>query len=302
MSLTAVALLLISAVAHAGWNLLGKRAHPSASFLLAANTFGCLCLAPFAVIYGGTIAAFPPRIWPLLAATGFCQAVYYAALAGAYRSGPMTVAYPLARSSPIIVVTIVTVFLGRGDQVTWQCIAGILLVVAGCFMVPMARFDDLRLRNYLNLTCLLALAAAFGTSGYSIIDDDALRLLRQTPGIPLDAPRTAVLYAFLEGLFASAWLALFILTQKRERVSWVKILRAGKRPAALTGAGIYLTYTLVLIAMAFVQNVSYVVAFRQISIPLGTVLGVALLKEPGYPPKYVGVAVMFVGLALVGAG
>ena len=32
------------------------------------------------------------------------------------------------------------------------------------------------------------------------------------------------------------------------------------------------------------------------------ILGIAVLKEPRYPPKIVGVAVMFAGLVLVGAG
>ena len=38
-------------------------------------------------------------------------------LAAAYRSGDMSLAYPLARSSPVIVVAVVTMLLGRGDQV-----------------------------------------------------------------------------------------------------------------------------------------------------------------------------------------
>ncbi len=72
--------------------------------------------------------------------------------------------------------------------------------------------------------------------------------------------------------------------------------------AALTGAGIFGAYVLVLLAMSLVSNVSYVVAFRQLSIPLGAVLGVLVLKEPRYPTKFVGVAIMFVGLVLVGTG
>jgi hypothetical protein len=72
--------------------------------------------------------------------------------------------------------------------------------------------------------------------------------------------------------------------------------------AALAGMGIYLAYTLVLVAMAFVSNVSYVVAFRQISVPLGTVAGVLAQREPSYLPKLLGVAIMFAGLVLIGLG
>ena len=66
--------------------------------------------------------------------------------------------------------------------------------------------------------------------------------------------------------------------------------------------GIYAAYTLVLVAMAFVSNVSYVVAFRQVSVLLGVIAGVLVLRDPPYAPKLVGVPIMFAGLLLVGLG
>jgi len=92
------------------------------------------------------------------------------------------------------------------------------------------------------------------------------------------------------------------LAQQGERESLRRMPRRGLGQALLVGVGIYLAYTLVLISMAFVAEVSYVVAFRQLSIPLGTLLGVVLLGEPGHVPKSVGVAVTFAGLVLVGTG
>ena len=41
-------------------------------------------------------------------------------------------------------------------------------------------------------------------------------------------------------------------------------------------------------------------AFRQLSIPLGAMFGMTLLKEPRYQPKVAGIAVIFVGLLLAG--
>jgi len=54
--------------------------------------------------------------------------------------------------------------------------------------------------------------------------------------------------------------------------------------------------------MNYVRNVSYVAAFRQLSIPIGAVLGMALLKEQRYLPKVLGVVTIFVGLVLAGMG
>jgi uncharacterized membrane protein len=52
--------------------------------------------------------------------------------------------------------------------------------------------------------------------------------------------------------------------------------------------------------MAYASNVSYIVAFRQLSIPLGALLGVWVQKEPAGLPKLLGVGVVFGGLILVG--
>ena len=302
MTVTAVVLLLISAFTHVGWNLLGKREHPTAAFLLVANTLGCLCLAPALLAYGRALGAFPTRVWVLIGLTGFCQAVYYAGLAGAYRAGDMSVVYPLARSTPAVFVAIFTLAIGQGHQLGAQVILGIVLVAVGSFLLPMEEFTDLRLRNYLRLSSLLALVAALGTTGYSIIDDEALRLLREATDMLIGHSEATVVYSLFEGFSSSFWLALFVLVRGQGRARLREVVGSRLRQATLTGAGIYLTYTLVLISMAFVTDVSYVVTFRQFSIPLGTLLGVSILKEPCPAPKVVGVVIMFIGLVLVGIG
>jgi len=302
VTLTAVVLILISAFTHVGWNLLGKREQPSAAFFLLANTFGFLCLLPTLVLFGSAIPAFPASVWLLLAATGFVQALYMLGLANAYRRGDLSIVYPIARSSPIIVVIIVTLFFNRSDQVSAQCICGIVLVLVGMFALPMKSFGDFRVGNYLNLSVFFALSAAFATAGYTIIDDEALRRLREPSALPIGAWQAAMLYAFFEGLTTSLWLGVWVLFRDRGRnVVW-EILKTRPSRALLAGAGMFATYTLVLISLGFVSNVSYVVAFRQISVPLGTVLGILILKEPAYVSKYIGVVVVFAGLVLVGTG
>jgi len=75
------------------------------------------------------------------------------------------------------------------------------------------------------------------------------------------------------------------------------------RPAALSAvaAGLVITlgYSMVLVAMAYASNVSYIAAFRQTSIPLGAALGIIVEKEKPYPLKLLGVAVILGGLILV---
>ena len=303
MSLVAIILVLVSAFMHAGWNLLSKRQHPAAAFFFVTSLTGALMFAPTLVLYRDTLVHhIPGRVWMLLLFTGFSMALYYIALAGAYRAGDMSVAYPLARSSPVIVVTIVTLMLGRGNQVSPLCVAGCILVVGGAFLIPLKRFGDLRWNHYLNRTCSLALLAAFGTAAYSMADDEALRLLRTQAQATLGNTPMTLLYACLEALSVSLWLALFIACRPKSRQNLGQVLRTNKWPAVLAGIIIHLTYGLVLIAMAFASNVSYVVGFRQLSIPLGAILGVLVLKEAPHAPKLAGVAIIFVGLVLVAMG
>jgi drug/metabolite transporter (DMT)-like permease len=297
----AIGLILVSACLHAGWNLLSKNAYPTAAFYLMANAFGCLLLCPVLPLYHSALPVLPVDVWIFLFSAGFFQAVYCTSLASAYRAGDLSIAYPLVRSSPVIVVTIAMFLLGRGDQISGLSIAGITLIVAGGFLLPMRHIDDIRLKNYLNKSSTAALIAACATAGYSIIDDQALRLLQASEGLP-GTIQTTLLYALLGGLSSVLWLGFFTLVNQRERARLRTALKEQLRVSALVGAGMYVTYPLVLISMAFVANVSYVVAFRQISLPIGVVFGVWIFKEPGYALKFIGITIIFLGLVLVASG
>lgn len=302
MSPLAIILLVISAFMHAAWNLRGKRENPTAAFFAAAALGGALMLSPIFLFFHERLAVLPGDVWARLAASGLCLAVYYIGLAAAYRLGDMSLAYPLARSSPLIVVTIVALVLGRGHEISPPALIGIVMVVGGCFLLPMARFSDLRLSNYLNACSAMALLAAFATAGYSIVDDEALRRMRELPGGPFTPVTAAMLYMVLEAAAAAVWLGLFVAVLPRRRGEWRALGRPALQRAAGVGVMIYLTYGLVLLSMAFVSNVSYVVAFRQLSIPIGATLGIMVLREPCPPPKIVGLAVLVAGLILVATG
>jgi drug/metabolite transporter (DMT)-like permease len=56
------------------------------------------------------------------------------------------------------------------------------------------------------------------------------------------------------------------------------------------------------LAMAYVSNVSYVSAFRQLSIPIGAALGILVRKEAASPPKLAGIALVVLGLTLTALG
>ena len=304
MSWVAIVLLLVSACIHAGWNLLSKHQHPTARFFLAASMAGVVCSFPCLVIFRRTLPAISAEMWALAVVSGGFQALYYLGLSKAYRNGDMSLVYPLARATPVLLVCLLSVALGRGKTISPLCIAGMLILVPGCFILPMKRFDDLRLGNYLNTWVLFALAAAIGTTGYSLIDDHVLREMRSAEdgGLGLKPHTAALIYVAIINIIAALWLWGYVLVRKRLSRSAEEEPRLSLGKAVLAGVFIYLGYTLILVAMGFARNVSYIVAFRQVSIPLGALLGVGVLKEGAHAPKGLGVLMTFSGLVLVAIG
>jgi multidrug transporter EmrE-like cation transporter len=226
--------------------------------------------------------------------------VYYVGLAGAYRHGDMSVAYPLARALPARLVTIVSFFLGLGKPLSAWGMAGIAAVVLGCLILPLTSFRSVKLANYANICCALAFLAACGTGGYTLVDNEALRQLRNTPALNLSGLQITVLFMTLETFTTTLALALYVALSQTERQACRSILQTRKRQAIFTGLIITGTYGLVLAAMAHVTNISYLAAFRELSIPLGAFLGMIFQKEPAYSPKLIGIGVVLIGLLLIG--
>ena len=300
MTTIATVLLIISAFTHAGWNFISKKEHPTQAFYLTANTIGVICMLPFLFYYTSFIHFVPSSVWVIVGLSGFFLAAYFNALAGAYRIGDLSIAYPLARSLPVILVFLITLLSGNGPSPGGWFLVGVILIVCGCILLPLKAFGDFHISNYINPCCMLAVLAAVWIAGYTVADDLALRYLRELPGKPMSPVEGTLVYMVMEGISCSLWQCLFVFVNRRERQNMSIILKSYKGSAALTGIGIYVTYGIVLVSMNYVSNISYVAAFRQLSIPIGAILGMVFLKEPQYLPKIVGIAVVFLGLVLAG--
>lgn len=300
MSLAAAVLLILSAVIHAGWNLISKRGHPTLAFFWTANNFGILLVLVAAFSCWDKVAIIPASVWLSALCSGFFLSLYMVGLAGAYRTGDMSVAYPLIRALPVLFITVVTLVLGLGKPVSGGFVPGATLVILGCLMLPMRSGYYFKLQNYFNASALMAVLAAVGSTGYTVIDHEALRYLRGLPETPFSPMTATRIYLCLAAVSGSLWMTIIVLADPRERGYFREVTARYKRSAAATGIAIYLTYGLVLLAMNFVSNVSYVAAFRQLSIPLGALLGIVILREPPYRIKILGIVAVFAGLVLVG--
>ncbi|WP_445401938.1 hypothetical protein [Zobellella sp. An-6] len=294
MSPLALLLVLSSAALHALWNLLGKRVSPGYGFFWLANLTQCLLLLPFGLWMLGREQGL--AFWGWLLASGLCQNLYMAALAAAYRQGDLSLAYPLARALPMLLVGVGGLALGQ--VISPAAGVGMALVLAGCLLLPVLSLRHWRPGLYWTPGCALALLAALGTSGYSLIDAHAIGLLRDGLDGLHGRQSLAIYYLWLQ-VMAVLFTSLPLLLWPRFRAGLAATARSAARPAMLTGIMMGLTYGLVLWAFALASQVSYVVALRQLSIPLGVLLGICWLGESHRGGKLPGAALILGGLTLV---
>ena len=156
MSSIAIILLVLSAFTHAGWNFISKREHPTLSFYLVANVFGTLCVLPILYFYRSHIGMIPSIVCGYVIISGFFLAVYMALIAGAYRYGDLSIAYPIARSLPVVIVTAGAMIIGRDTFPRWPYFISMIFVVGGCILLPLVSIKDFSIKKFINVSCLLA--------------------------------------------------------------------------------------------------------------------------------------------------
>jgi drug/metabolite transporter (DMT)-like permease len=301
VSLAAILLILTAAIIHVGWNTVGKKRQPNLAFFAIAIICSAFLMAPILIWNRALWAEMPSQVGFLLVVAGFWQALYIGSLGYAYKHGHLSIAYPLARALPVLFVTMVSAFRSEVPLTPALYLGGALIIV-GALLLPLPHFRDWDWHHYRNLSCLFALFAAIGTAGYSMTDDYALGIFRNAASDNFTPLNVTPFYMCLESISSGLWLLPALLLNKQNRQDAREIFRSDLKTVAATAPFMAVGYLLILLSMAYVEDVSYVVAFRQASIPLGAIVGIVFLKEPAQGPKIVGVGLMFVGLVLTALG
>ncbi len=286
MDLAALALVLVSAFFHSGWNLLAKRSRDQGAFLWLAIVAGLLAFAPAAVYF---LVTQPPSGdgWIFIAASAVIHVLYFLFLGGALARTDLSVAYPLARGTgPLFVLIIALIFLG--ETPTGPGIAGVLLVITGVYLLNTARLTFRALtRPFRALVTTpgtrLALLTGLTIGIYSVVDK---------AGVDRVNP---LLYMWLWVLGTALLMAPFYL-RRPDRVR--AVLKIEIRSAIAAGVLLFGAYTMVLTAMTW-SIVTYVSAARETSILIATLYGALLLKEYVGPARVLGALILALGVALI---
>lgn len=131
MPTLAIALVLIAAVLHAGWNVLLKTSGDTLTTAVRLQAIGTAVLLPIAIgawLWSGRPAVSGTAFW-LAIGSAVLEAAYFVLLASAYRRGGLSLVYPIARgSAPLLAVAV-------GIGVLGERLAPLALVGVACLLV-----------------------------------------------------------------------------------------------------------------------------------------------------------------------
>jgi uncharacterized membrane protein len=288
MEMIAVVLVLISAVMHASWNLLAKRSADPLAFLFWLNLTG---LVIFAIPAGWMLArhGLPLAGLPFLLGSTVFETLYLIFLAAAYRTGALSLTYPVARGTGVLLVPLLAVPL-LGERPTGMAFFGIGLILSGIVAIGFlgARAKVAEELEHGRRGLLFALLTGCSIAGYSLMDKAGVAHIH-----PL---------VYLYGFFVLETIILtpYMLARKRAAISdeW----RRARREIMLGGLLNPTTYLIVLAALR-ISNVSYIVPLRETGIVFATLLGVFVLRERIGRVRLAGCGLVALGvIAIVGGG
>jgi drug/metabolite transporter (DMT)-like permease len=275
----ALALVLGAALIHAAWNALMKRAGDPLAFLWCASSVGVLLYLP-AALYVLWDRGFRLSALPFLVTTVLLHSTYFFTLGRAYRSGDLSVVYPVARGTGVALVPVLALFV-FDERLSPAGVLGVTLVVLGIFA--------LHWRGRKRSTPLLApgtgwaLLTGLSIAAYSLVDKAGVARLHPVP------------YIGLMELGACFVLLPAVLARRdglsREwRAAWPSILVV----AVLSPGG----YLLVLFAFQL-SKAGYVVAGREVSIVFSALIGSVLMGEGALGRRLAGAVVVLAGVVCV---
>ncbi|MFF5498072.1 EamA family transporter [Streptomyces aquilus] len=277
MTPVVTAAVLLAAVTHASWNAIAhKITDKLLGFTLIAGggTLIGLLMVPFVAIPAA-------GAWPYLLASAVIHVVYYLLLMKSFRLGDFGQAYPIARGSAPLVVTVLAAVFAHEVPDGWAA-AGIGVSCAGLTGVALW---GLRGRRPDWAAIGAALATGLSIAAYTVVDGLGVRASGSSLGY------IAWLMA-LEGVCVPAY-ALY-----RRRGQLLVELRPFAAVGLLGAALSVAAYGLVLWAQTKAE-LAPIAALRESSIIVGAAIGAVFFKERFGAPRIVAAGLLVTGIGLM---
>lgn len=276
MSAGVIGLVLASAVMHAGWNAVLKGGDDrlrSVSIMAMAT----------ALLGAGLAVALPnprPASWACLAISSALHVGYNLLLVVAYREGDLGVAYPIARGSSPMLVTLGAA-VAAGERLGASTLLGIGLISAG--IVGLAREKG---RNTSSRALVTALATGLVIASYTVVDG-------------LGARRSGDPRSYAAWLFLLFGLPMAPILLARRGLAATFRPDAEMARSAMGGAVSMLAYAIVIWA-ASIAPMGEVSALRETSVVFAALFGRMFLGERLGPRRLASCLVVAAGAAWLG--
>ena len=286
MTGAALALVIPSAAAHAGWNLLAKSSGGGLPFVWLGGIVSLAVMIPAATVAAlvdGT-GGLGPTTLAWMAGAAVLHGTYLLTLQNGYRAADLSVVYPLARGTgPLIAFVAAIVLLGESPGALQVLGAATIVGAVLALGISAARRE-----HTANAGVAWALVTGVLISAYTLWDKHGVDGLDVQPIV------------YLCGVeICRALLFLPLVAGRRQELSaeW----RTNRAHLAGFGVMAPLSYVLFLFALALAP-VTLVAPLRELSILFGVVLGGQFLAEGHTWSRALTAAVIVAGVAAVSAG
>ncbi|MER7777374.1 DMT family transporter [Streptomyces sp. NPDC096191] len=269
--------VLLAAVTHASWNAIAHRITDKLTGFALISGGGMLiglALLPF--------TTFPrAAAWPYLLVSAVLHIAYYALLMRSFRLGDFGQAYPIARGSAPLLVTVGAAVFVHEVPDRWAT-AGVLLACAGLTGVALW---GLRGRRPDWAAIGAALATGVSIAAYTVVD-----------GLGVRASGSSLGYiAWLMAVQGTALPAYFLY---RHRAGAWALLRPRAGLGLLGAVLSFGAYALVLWAQTRAE-LAPIAALRESSILVGAAIGALFFKERFGAPRLAAAGLLVVGIGLM---
>ena len=293
MPLTALALVLVAALLHAGWNIVAKRSGGGPHFVLRGAVMIVVLWSPLGLVLAWQqLPAWGRLDWAMVFASGIAHLVYFNCLLAGYRAADLTVVYPVARGTGPLVTAFASLVVLDEHLGAWG-VAGVLAVTGGVFLIaggPALRAQAHDPAQRQRVRAGLAWGALTGLliSTYTLIDGYAVKVLALSP----------ILIDWMGNLLRIPFMLPGALS---DRAGFVADFKRQWKAALLLAAISPLGYVLVLYA-AQQAPLSHVAPAREVSMLFAALLGGRLLGETDRGLRLLGAACIAGGVMALALG
>ena len=288
MSSVALSLIVLAALIHASWNLLAKRAaHAGPTFVFAYTCISAVVYLPWMawLLFNGALTWNVP-VFVCIGLSGALHLAYSLFLQRGYQVADLSVVYPIARGTGPMLSTI-GAFLLLNEQPSTDGIAGLIANVAGIILIStqgnFQRFAQPTARRGLRW----GLVTGSAISAYTVVDAYGVKALGIHP----------VVLDWCANVVRVIMLLPWVLSNRKQ----VRVRMKGYWGLAVAvGVLSPLSYILVLTALGMGAPLSLAAPAREMSMMVGALFGMIILKEQVGPARLFGCAILIAGVVLLG--